>query len=360
MIDVVTGFLRSVLSWRIALTLALAAAGGWVFHRLHLPLPWMLGGMTVTMLAALSGVPLARTRPIRPPFAAILGVMLGSAFQPSAFTEIGTLLMLVGAITLTTILCGFAGYQYLRRVAGFDPITAYFAGMPAGLQEMALQGGLAGGDERRIALIHGTRIFLLVMVVPLAFAALFHVDSQSSRIFQHSAADIAVADWLWLIGAGAIGWWLAKRLGVPNAPVIGPLLLSAAIHLGGASAAAPPPGSIVLAQLILGSSLGSNFIGTNWSLLWHSLRHGLCLLPILVSICLGVALLIAPLAGLDRSVLFLSLAPGGTTEMSLIALALHANVALVTSSQLVRILLVNVGAVWLFRSRGKAFLAQDR
>ena len=343
--------MKTLLNWRIGLTLALAALGGWLFFSVHLPLPWMLGAMVVTMLASIVGLPLARTRPVRPPFSAILGVALGSAFRPEAFDQGFILLLLVPTIMVSTVLCGWLGYQYLRRVAGFDPITAYFSAMPAGIQEMALQGGQAGGDERRIALIHGCRIFLLVLVIPPTYALFFHADSQASALLQHADQGTTL-DWLILVGAGVVGWAIAHALRVPNAPMIGPLIVSAAVHLSGLSSIAPPPIIIILAQMIIGSSLGSNFIGTSWPVLWQSLRHGLVLVPLFATICLAITAIVAPLAGLDHNVLFLGLAPGGTTEMSLIALALHANVALVTSCQLIRILLVNIGATALFRIRG--------
>ena len=340
------------LTWRHPATLGLALAGGWVFHLLHLPLAWMLGAMCATMVAALLELPLvARTRPMRPPFAAILGVTLGATFQPSVFAQGGTLAVLLVAITVSTVLCGFAGYQYLRRVAGFDPVTAYFAAMPAGLQEMALQGGQAGGDERRIALIHACRVSLLVLIVPLVHGLIYHVDSQKTPLMTRTAGDIAGADWLWLGALAAVGWGAARRLAMPNAPMIGPLLLSAGVHLLGWTQASPPHVLIVVAQVVIGSALGSNFVDTRWSVLWQSLRHGLVLVPILCGVCLSVAGVAAPLVGQSFGVVFLTLAPGGTTEMSLIALALHADVALVVSSQLVRILLVNLGATGVFRLR---------
>lgn len=343
-------WMRALLSWRIGLTLILAALGGWLFHLVHLPLPWMLGAMVVTMLASIVRLPLMRTRPVRPPFAAILGVALGSAFKPEAFEQGATLLLLVPTIVVSTILCGLAGYYYLRRVAGFDPITAYFAAMPAGIQEMTLQGGQAGGDERRIALIHGCRIFLLVLIVTAIYATLFRADSQANALL-NVTSEGTLSDWLILVAAGALGWGLAHVLRVPNAAMIGPLVVSASIHLTGLSAIAPPPASIILAQIVIGSSLGSNFIGTAWFVLWTSLRHGLFLVPVFAAICLSVTTIAAPLVGIDTNVLFLALAPGGTTEMSLIALALHANIALVTSCQLMRILLVNIGATALFHAR---------
>ncbi|CAM3319727.1 hypothetical protein SAMN04488021_14236 [Paracoccus aminovorans] len=340
------------LTWRHPATLALALAGGWVFHMLHLPLAWMLGAMCATMFAALLELPVVtRTRPMRPPFAAILGVTLGATFQPSVFAQGQSLAVLLVAITASTVLCGLAGYQYLRRVAGFDRITAYFAAMPAGLQEMALQGGQAGGDERRIALIHACRVSLLVIFVPLLYGLIYHVDSQKTPLMTRTAGDIAGADWLWLTALAVVGWGVARRLEMPNAPMIGPLLLSASVHLLGWTEASPPHMLIVVAQVVIGSALGSNFVDTKWSLLWQTLRHGLVLVPILCGVCLSAAAVAGPLVGQSFGVVFLTLAPGGTTEMSLIALALHADVALVVSSQLIRILLVNFGATSLFRLR---------
>lgn len=342
--------MRTLLGWRMGLTLALAALGGWLFHAVHLPLPWMLGAMVLTMSASIMGLPLARTRPVRPPFAAVLGVALGSAFRPEAFDQGITLVLLVPTILFSTVLCGLVGYHYLRRIAGFDPVTAYFAAMPAGIQEMTLQGGQAGGDERQIALIHGCRIFLIVLVVTAIYATLFQADSQTAALLK-VGADGSVWDWGMLVLAGIVGWAAARALRLPNAAMIGPLVVSAAMHLTGISSIAPPSVSIIVAQVIIGSSLGSNFIGTRSSLLWRSVRHGLVLVPLFAGICLAITMVAAPLVGLDGNVMFLALAPGGTTEMSLIALALHANVALVTSCQLTRILLVNIGATALFRAR---------
>lgn len=343
-------WMQPLISLRIGCTLLLATIGGWIFYLLHLPLPWMLGAMVVTMIASITRLPLARTRPLRAPFAAVIGVALGATFQPAAFEQGGVLLLMIPMVIISTLLCGIIGYQYLHRVAGFDPVTAYFAAMPAGIQEMTLQGGLAGGDERRIALVHGSRIFLLVLVVPIIYAIMYKADSQNSTMMQ-SYPQGSFSDWSILIAAGLVGWGVAKALHIPNAPMIGPLVVSAIIHLAGVSSIAPPPLGIVIAQVVLGSSLGTNFIGTGWMFLWRSLQHGLLLVPVFAIICFAVALIASPFIRVDSSVLFLALSPGGTTEMSLIALALQANVALVTSSQLIRILLVNLGAVSLFRAK---------
>jgi uncharacterized membrane protein AbrB (regulator of aidB expression) len=54
------------------LTLAIGIPGGALFYLLHLPLPWMLGAMAATTIAAISGVRIALMPRLRLAFIAIL------------------------------------------------------------------------------------------------------------------------------------------------------------------------------------------------------------------------------------------------------------------------------------------------
>ncbi len=141
---------------------------------------------------------------------------------------------------------------------------------------------------------------------------------------------------------------------MPNAAMLGPLLVSAVVHLTGLAATSPPAIFVFASQIVIGSALGSGFIGAKWTVLRQAFLHGLVLVPLLCGVCLLVALAFAPLSGIPWNVVFLALAPGGTAEMSLVALALHAEIALVTSNQLVRILLINFGATGIFKMMRRA------
>lgn len=66
---------------RVTLALAVGVAGALVFAWAGLPLPWMLGAMTATTIAALMGAPVAAPLKIRPVMFAVLGVMLGSTWK---------------------------------------------------------------------------------------------------------------------------------------------------------------------------------------------------------------------------------------------------------------------------------------
>ena len=55
--------------WRgIALALCIGSVGGLVFFKLSLPLPWMLGSMIFTVVAAMLGARLRRPDMMRSPF----------------------------------------------------------------------------------------------------------------------------------------------------------------------------------------------------------------------------------------------------------------------------------------------------
>src|SRR5688572_6398910 len=68
--------------------LLLGLLGGWIFARLSLPLPWMLGAMTACTLAAILHARIAAPAVVRPPMTMILGVMLGTGFTPDVLGQI--------------------------------------------------------------------------------------------------------------------------------------------------------------------------------------------------------------------------------------------------------------------------------
>lgn len=149
----------------VAVGLGLAAAGGSLAAFAGLPLAWMLGALGATTAAALSGLRVPGG--LRTAMVAVLGIMLGSAFTPQIFVDLGR--WLYGPLVLVVYLALVAalGLVYFRRLAKFDPVTAYFSAMPGGLSEMALVGEAMGGDARTISLVHSVRILLLVLTIPL-------------------------------------------------------------------------------------------------------------------------------------------------------------------------------------------------
>lgn len=339
---------------RLAFTVFFAVLGGFAFVLLSLPLPWMLGSMCAVAALAVGGKPVVSVKRVRSPLATIIGVTLGSSFSAETFVNVVEWLPLTAAAIVSTVLIGIVGPLYLRRVARFDHITGFFAAMPAGVYEMTSQGGLLGGIERQIALVHAVRIFTVVLAVPVAFRLLFELDAPS--LADHGlTAELGPGDALVLALCALAGWPLAHRCRLPNPALLGPLVLSALAHITGLTDISPPPVLVGLAQVFLGASIGGQFIGTTARELVSTAFHGLVLMLIMLAISITVAFVTAHLAGIDVPTMILAVAPGGAAEMSFVALALGAEVPSIVAHQLLRVVLIHGLAVWAFnlvRQRG--------
>src|SRR3546814_14927226 len=70
-------------------TIVLGAVGGALFTWFHTPLPWMLGALAFTSVAAIGGARLYLPTDLRRVMLAVLGVLIGSAFSPHLVDPIG-------------------------------------------------------------------------------------------------------------------------------------------------------------------------------------------------------------------------------------------------------------------------------
>lgn len=340
---------------RFAACLALGTLGGAVFYALRLPLPWMLGAMCFTLVGSLARWPIAPSRRLRPMVVVVIGVALGSSFAPGLLHRLIDWLPLTLAVVVATLIMHAAGWFYLRRVAGFDADTAFFAAAPGGIYEMSAQGAQAGADERRILVVQAIRIFLVVLSVPISLKLLGFVNGSTMAIGTGRVGELE--DAAILVACGLIGWPLALALRLPNPPLIGPMLLSALAHGFGATDFSPPSYLVAAAQVGLGTSLGGQFKGFGLATLAHVGRHAIGVMVLMMLICLVAAGLVDLFFTIPPAIVMLTVAPGGIAEMSLMALAMKADVAMVTANQLVRILLVQFSVppfyAWLRRRRSQ-------
>ena len=241
------------------MTLALGIPGGALFYLLNLPLPWMLGAMAATTVAAISGVRVALMPSLRLVFVAILGVMLGSAFTPEVVKGIALWFGSFAWLALYVVIATAAIWLYYRRLARYDSVTAYFSAAPGGLNEMILAGGALGGDERRISMSHAARI--LIAIFALSFGYRWFGDYVPMVAPSLSGEAMNWLDWLLLTGCGVVGFVVARALRIPAYALVGPMVLSALVHALGITHSRPPVWLVAAAQVVVGAMVGSRFDG---------------------------------------------------------------------------------------------------
>jgi membrane AbrB-like protein len=329
--------------------LAVGSLGGWLATLAGLPLGWMIGAMIATTAAAALGAPIALPIGFRQLMVTVLGVMLGSGFSPEMLERVGEWALSLAALALYAAAAGGAGLFYFRRVCGYDAVTAYFSAMPGGFSEMILVGTEMGGDARVISLTHAARVMLVVLALPFAFQMLVGYDPAARAPAGLPLAQVSGADLAVLTACGAIGYLMANMLRLPAAAMVGPMILSAAVHILGWSTAKPPFELVAAAQIVIGTVIGCRFAGVTLRLLLRTAAVAAGGTAVLLSATLAFAMGLAQITGLPVVSLILAFSPGGLAEMSLIAIAIGADAAFVATHHVVRIFMIVVIAPLAFK-----------
>lgn len=322
---------------QILTALLIGSLGALLFWHIGAPLPFMLGALAASALVALCGVPWSVPRGARDFVRPVIGVLAGSAFSPDFFSDAFSWSGAVLVVVLLGILSTFAGYLFFRTIFRYDRPTAFFASTPAGLTEMSLMGDALGGNIRSLFIIHSIRLVIVLYSVP--FIVQFLTGADLSRMSVAVAAPeqaVPVSEYLVLTACGVAGFWIGRKLKIPNGVMLVSLALSAAVHVAGISAIAPPDWLVALVQIIIGCAVGASFFGLALAELHQSLLAAIVWACLLVAMTVVVAVVTGGILGIDLPTMLLSLSPGGMAEMTLLTFAIGAEVSLVVLCQISR------------------------
>jgi membrane AbrB-like protein len=324
-----------------ARTLTLALLGAGLFQLLGLPLPFLFGPMTACLLVALAGVQLKGMGTLSTAARTILGVAIGASITPEIVGRIPQLLGSVALVPVYVALIGIVGVPFFRRL-GYDPATAWYAAMPGGLPDMVAFGKEAGGDARALALIHATRMLIIVTVAPIILTLLY--GASLTGALGEPARNLPPVELALMAAAAVIGWKGGEKMGLFGASILGPMIVTAALSLGGFIHSRPPLEAIVVAQVLIGLGIGVQYVGVTLRELRSFILSGMAFVAILALLA-AVFTEIVSLSGLAKPVEgFLAFAPGGQAEMTVLALAAGADLGFVILHHLTRVVMVIMGA----------------
>lgn len=332
---------------RWGVTLVLGAAGGLLALSIGAPLPWLLGPLTVTGLAAAFRLPLfgdtvAFPMTLRAFFIPVVGVLIGAAMTPEVLVSAPRWWPGLASMVVFVALAHAANHLWLRRVGRLSGPTAFHAAMPGGLLEAIELGEKRGADVGALTVLQFARIALTVTIVPLVFTAVEGRAVGSGAGLSLARAGLGLTDAAILVASGVVGVYGARLLRAPAAAILGPILVSGAVHALGWTTATPPDWLVALAQLVIGVTLGLRFVGVAPQLLARYLALSAGSVAIMLALGGMFSLALSSSGFAPFGPMFLSYAPGGLVEMGLIAVSLEASPIFVTAHHLVRI----VATVW--------------
>jgi membrane AbrB-like protein len=318
---------------------------GWLFSRIGVPLPWMIGPLLLTAAAYVSGFATApvpvRTRPFGQ---MAVAAQVGLAFSPAAFSAVIVLAPLLIGMAVLSALCALATGIGLARITQMRLPQAILSTFPTSPVEAAVMAEKLNCDPAPVILSQTVRIASIVVLVPISVYA---IDGWPDRSVAPTGAQ---ADLL-SIGALALlavtGAVLFRSLKLSNPYFLGPLAFSAAMTAAGFELASFPRELLAAAQIVLGTWLGSTFRKDLFAEGGRIAFASTCSAVVLLALVSTCAVGLAHFSGQSWEVLVLGAAPGGVTEMALTARFLGVDLALVTAFQLTRIFLFMPNIPWI-------------
>ena len=330
------------------LLLCLSTCAAFAARAIGMPLPFLIGpllltGLTFTLLSHRLPTGYRFPARLRLVFIALIGVAIGSQITPELFADPGALALSAVALVLFIVLAHAWGYIVMRKLGTYDRPTAFYAAAPGGLFEAIAMGEEAGADPARLTLQQFLRIIVVVTLVPIGLSLWYGAPVGSSAGMSFAAESVTVEDVIKAALAGMAGLALGHLLRLPAKQITGPMGVAGFATATGFFHPDLPQWLIDMAQIIVGTALGTRFAGMSKQSLVQGI--GLTLIAVLGMLCLSALFAAVLMRWLDQpfDILLISFAPGGVTEMSLVALSLTANPALVTLHHIARIILTVVG-----------------
>ncbi|MBL1112832.1 AbrB family transcriptional regulator [Streptomyces sp. 110] len=336
-----------------ALIIAGGYAAGLAADAFGLPAPYLLSSLLVGAVLALCGVVRDRLpAPTHRASQALVGALMGSYLTPSALVSAAPVALPLTVVTAATIALSVAVAWFLARGGRISRPSAVLGLVPGGSAAIVTCADELKADVRLVAFTQYLRVGLVATTAPLAAHWL---TSASSAAGGHPASGggagpgllhvVAGSDQLTGLFALAViavaGSWAGRRLRVPTPLLIGPMLVALAATLSGAVPGFAPVGVLQNAVFVLvGLDVGVRFTRRTLVSVRRLLPPILVCMAVVCLGCAGLAWVFARVTGTPIMDAYLATTPGGINAVLATAVSTHADVALVSTVQSLRLLAV--------------------
>jgi membrane AbrB-like protein len=332
-------------------TFAIAFGTGLLCQKIGLPAPFLLGslfgvwclGGGITPLRGTLGVP----RWFHVPVVLGLGTLIGGNFRPDIMMHMDSWASTVSAMFGATILATLAGLYYLIRIRKYDFTLALLSCIPGGQAEVIMISRDLVDKDYVVALFHLVRVALVFCLTPLILAVMQgHEAVQASNAALHAMPSMMNLPLKTLLIFGAISIIslpIARLLKLPMPHLIGPLLISSALHILGLVEIPRISEFVILAQLTIGGAVGARLAKVPVFELATYLRDAIVNAVIVLATYGFTAWALASWTSIEFMKLLLAFIPGGLYEVTLLALIFGFDIAFVAFHHTVRVMLVFMG-----------------
>jgi membrane AbrB-like protein len=328
---------------RVGQSLLIGAAGGFLFNAAKFPAGWLAGSMVFAAAAALAGRPIEVPRSLARVCSIVLGIAIGGVVTPETLRGMMTWPLSIAMVAISVAAATLATYAYLRRVHGWNALTAIFASLPGGLAQVMMLATEAKRkcDIRGVAIVQTLRVMILTVVVPAALSLTGRVGAvrRPGSLITVAEAPVAFAI---LVGAASAAGLALLRLGFRGGLFFGALAVSAFLR-GGAFIEVTMPSSLATAAMVgLGTLSGGRFTGMPLRLLLAYLGAALGAFAVSLAVTAAIGLAVTLAVPLPVGEVIVAYAPGAVDAMMILALALALDPVFVGAHHLARVFVVSL------------------
>ena len=363
--------------WGNILALLIAAVFGLAGYRLRIPggmiLGAMLGVIIFNILTGMVAFPVQARAVSQSLVGGVIAVSVTREFVRSLRTFVKSAVVLTICMTISGFLVGYILYR-LNLID--DLATSLFASAPGGLADMALIAMEMGIDSSRVITLQIIRLVSIIAICPQLYRVIarrynppvsaefviaksepeafptqeaVHTSALSTSlpypqegrfhekavwVIRKSALTIVVA-----IAGGIVGFFI----GVPAGVLIFSMIAVIAFNFS-TGKGYMPKNLRRFAQVIAGTIIGQNIGANELPYIIDLIIPGIILVLIYIALSFVIAFIMRRLCGLDLITALFASAPGGASDMALIADDMGGNSPIIATMHIVRI----VGVIIIF------------
>lgn len=315
---------------------------GQMLVKLHIPIPFLLGGL----LTALACKTFARRTQVSWPkrwreyALMIAGYGIGSTFTTDTWNNFLAELAGVAEATVVIMAASIALAFITAKIARENLKSCIMGMLPGGMTLTML---LCEEDKKvnpNVVMVMQI-IRLLGVVVAVPFLVIWLLDAQvtgsSVALPNHGGVH-----WFVFVPLSILGFFIAKKVHLPTPRLLGPILATAAFAVYTEGVQPVPFWLMAPAQVSIGLFMGMQLDADRIIKTKKMVPFILIGTAILIFISVSMAKVLSARYGFSLVTAFLAMAPGGIAEMSLAGMSMGENVSIILTYQLVRVLAINI------------------
>lgn len=324
----------------LAETIAIAVVGGAIGNWVGIPAGWLSGSMILVGTAAVYGRPMVV--PMRYSRAAfvLMGMSIGTVVTPETLQGITRWPLSMVLLVIGTLVSIMATSTYLRRVHGWDRLSALFGSSPGALAQVMSMTAEAGGDLRAVAIVQSIRVVILSLGLPIGMALLGVTGSRPP--YTAVQPDNLLFELAIMIVSSVVCAIVLVRLRFPGGWIFGAMLPSAVLHGTGILHVTLPWWGIVVMMISMGAIIGSRFANTDRAVLVRYLIAAFGSFAVGITVTLIFVVASVWLLSFSPADVVIAFAPGGQDTMMMLALALGLDPVFVGAHHLARFMLISL------------------